>query len=132
MFGGCTTGHGYYQDRFSAEAAVETLHRLFNEGSYDAIYDLGSSEFRSNVSRDQIVSAVSQTAHEYGRLLTTKQAAASCFPSEVRLVYLSSFEKKQATEVFVWHLRDGKASLTLYSVSPGLATIPEKNDAKCS
>lgn len=129
---GCDVEFGYFaKDRTAAEAAVNRFRALYAKGDYEGIYALGAPELQQAVSLAQFVSTAQTTMENLGPLKSTRQAAASCFPNQVRFAYSSEFEKGPATELMAWAVHQGKANLLLYKVTPGRETISPGRGTAC-
>lgn len=129
---GCDVELGYFtKDRAAAEAAVAKFRALYARGDYEGIYALGAPELQQAVNLAQFVSGAHATMENLGPLKSTRQAAASCFPNQVRFAYSSEFEKGPATELMTWSVHHGKANLVLYKVSPGRQTISAERATAC-
>ncbi len=132
LFSGCDVEFGHFaKDRQAAEAGVVEFRRLYAEGNFLGLYQLGSEEMQRNVSQKNFVDAAQSSINAFGALKTARQVAASCFPNQVRFVYLAEYEKGQATEMMAWTVHHGKASLAMYSVSPGYVEVKNNENAKC-
>jgi len=129
---GCDVKFGYFlKDRHTAEDAVADFRRFYAERNYTAIYDLGSPELKAAVSRDQFIAAAQASASHFGAHRSSSQAGASCFPNQVRLVYLTDYERGKATEWFAWSTAGDKARLVLYRISPGHDEVKNDASARC-
>jgi hypothetical protein len=129
---GCDVEAGYFdKDRATAETAVHKLRQLYNEGKFAEIYGLGAPELRQSLTEPEFVTSVAQSLSMYGAFKSTNQAAASCFPNQVRFVYLTEFEKAKVTELMIWSVHHGKAELVMYQISPGYADVKHDPNRQC-
>lgn len=119
MFG-CDVAFGYYdEDRAVAETAVYNFHKFYNDAKYSSIYALMGPQVQQSTSEANFSAAVGKTAMKYGAFKNTQLAVASCFPHQVRFIYLSEFTNSKATEMMIWSVNDHKAALMMYRISPG-------------
>ena len=129
---GCGFEAGYYgKDRAAAESAAGDFRALYNSGKYADMYQLGDGQLQQSISLEQFITSVHSTFASYGAYKKSNQAAASCFPHQVRFVYLTEFEKRPATELMVWSVKHGKALLVNYQVSSGYVDVPDSAKEKC-
>jgi hypothetical protein len=129
---GCHVELGNYRDQLAAaETGVAEFRRLYNEQKFEALYDISAQEMRQTVTREDFVVAARHTAKVFGTHKATTRTVSACFPHQVRLVHLSVFEKGNATEMMVWVVRGGKASLLMYQASPGHSELKEEPSTTC-
>lgn len=132
MFG-CNCAFGYYdQDRATAERAVLKFHQLYNDRNYASIYALMAPQVQEGSTEASFSAAVEQTSKKYGAFKHADLAVVSCFPHQVRFIYLTEFEKGKATEMMIWAVNDHKAALTMYRISPGFVKTEPDPRTVCS
>jgi len=132
FFSGCNLQTGnFYQDRLASEDAIHRLRELYNEQRFSEIYDLGTPQMRESISREIFVQSATESYARFGQFKKATQAGTACFPLQVRLVYLSEYEKVKATEKSAWAISHGRAELIMYNISEGYAPPTEEIKNQC-
>jgi hypothetical protein len=116
---------GYIEDdrRDTAQAIEEFHHRLSSE-QFEDIYRDAHQALRSTRSREQLLSAMRATRTQFGAFRAVTFSQINIFvraPIEGRAVYNTTYERGDATEMFLFLKDDNRMRLALYSISPGNA-----------
>jgi hypothetical protein len=89
---------------------------------YSAIYDGADSSLRQLTGRDEFIALMRELETSLGRLVERRRVSGlelqRLGDTEVRVVYVSSFENAVVEEHFTWFLRSGELALAGYSVRP--------------
>ncbi len=121
----------YAKDRRAAERAVAQFRQYYASGQFERMFDMGSAEMKQAMSRAQFAAQGRASAERYGGLRSTTQAAAVCFPHQIRFVYASEFENGPVTELMTWTLHHGKAELLMYQMNDGRQQVSRNPPAAC-
>jgi uncharacterized protein DUF4019 len=104
-----------------AEQAVPQFHAMLDAGRFDAIYEAASEDLRKATKQDSFV-ALLEAIHR--KLGTTKSSAERNWNVNyqtsgtfVTLDYSTTYAEGDATEQFVYRLKDGKALLAGYHIN---------------
>ncbi|NVD69802.1 hypothetical protein HUX88_04440 [Duganella sp. BJB1802] len=129
---GCNFQAGdFYQDRLASEDATHRLRKLYNEQRFSEIYDLGTPQMRESVSREVFVQSATESYARFGQFKKATEAGTACLPLQVRLVYLSEYEKGKVTEKLAWAMSHGRAELIMFNISEGYAPPTEEIKNQC-
>lgn len=112
---------GAFQDRETAEKAIDRFHELFNEASYSVIYNEADQEFRRTTRVPDFDGLLRSAQRSLGAFQQARRTSFQVEGSTASLTYESDFAKGKATERFAFAIRDGRAYLLSYDVrSPTL------------
>ena len=117
----------FENDKAAAEKALASLHERLSDRDFEAIYNSTDEALRATGSKAQILASMQETRDRNGRFLDGRLRDASCFPEEVRFVFLANYENGPATELISWRVRDGEAKLLAYEISPGFNEPPSSD-----
>jgi hypothetical protein len=113
---------GYFaDDRKAAERAVDQFHARLSDEKYEEIYGQAAEELRRTAQKDELILAMKRTHDQFGGYRSAEQTDAKVImgaPRQVRLVYNTKYEKRDATEEFIWLVNFDDVKLALYKVSP--------------
>ncbi|HEV2912369.1 MAG TPA: hypothetical protein VGX92_03535 [Pyrinomonadaceae bacterium] len=112
-------------DRKTAEQAVSQFHARLDAEQYREIFNDADEMLKKTGSETELLAAMKQTHEKWGNVRQTTQSGANVImgnPVQVRFVYNTTFEKGDATEAFIWFVRDNKATLVNYKNFPGTVT----------
>ena len=72
------------------------------------------------------------TYAKFGPAVEPREAVASCFPYQVRIMQHTKLEKGDGTEWAIWAVRNGRASLFSMQVTDGFTALPDPpRENKC-
>jgi hypothetical protein len=117
----------YAKEQAKAERAVDTFHRLHNEGRFQEIYILFDDATRAGISEEQFLSAAKKMFDECGKVRSATLSEAKVFPGtplQVRMIYNVKFEKVDAQEWIIWNIRGDDVRLFHQEIKPGFDTPP--------
>lgn len=121
----------YDKDRASAMFLADDFRLLYNTQSYATLYEIETSAVKGFMTQEQFIRSMQASMAQLGKYKSSTLVASSCFPTEVRLVYHSEYEKGKVTEWMVWsHPQDGSA-LAFYRITPGYDEIKKKSQSNC-
>ena len=117
------------EDKDLTVKAIDQLHNRLNLGRFDEIYGNTSEAYRSSRKRDDALEAMKLTRVQFGAFREATHTALSVIvgaPVQIRAVYNSTFEKGDATELFVFLKEPQGPRLADYQIYPG--TVSPKID----
>lgn len=105
----------------SSEPEVAKFHQLLKKKQFEAMYEMGSKEFRSASPKEKVTALFAAIDRKLGSLDKSKLVNWSVktynLDTTVVLVYDDKFQEGDATETFTFHVSDGKAELVGYNIS---------------
>ena len=124
---------GYYErDRALAEANAVVFHDRFAARQFGAIYDDFDPAMQQAAPRVEALRAMAWQAQHWGERVSSVVRTTSCKPSQVQLVYETTFSKGKATEWFVWRVSSQKARLLRYQLFPGVVDPLQGEGNNCA
>jgi hypothetical protein len=120
---GCSLSADYGE----ARKAGDSFHSLVDSGEYAAIYDGASKGFQQSLSRDQLIGFLSRVNRKMGKceaaVITFGGYVTSTSGASVTMNSSRVCANGKLTELFVWRIVGGKATLLRYTAnSPLLLT----------
>ena len=125
LLAGCTFNvKPIYNDKEQAKAdvAVTQFHKWHNDRNFDQIYARFDDKVRAAQTKEQFITAATETIDQWGKLQTARLDEAKVFPSnpiQVKMLYKSTFDKGNAQEWFTWNIYGDDVRLFEYRVTPG-------------
>lgn len=119
----------YADDTKAGEAAIEQFHSRLSTGQYAVIYDEASQAFQQSGSKQQVVAAMKVTTNRYGGPVAVTHCQSRVVPGaplEFRAVCNTTFEKRAATEMFLFFREEDGLKLAMYRVFPGTVKPGER------
>ena len=111
------------EDKEATQQAIEQFHDRLGMGDFDRIYDDSDVALRITASRETLIAAMRETKGHWGKPMRVTYSYLRVLtdraPVEVRVVYNTTFEKGDATEMFTFVRRGSKLKLAYYNISPG-------------
>jgi hypothetical protein len=117
------------EDKDLTVKAIDQLHNRLNLGRFDEIYGNTSEAYRTSRKRHDALEAMKLTRVQFGAFREATHTAVSVIvgaPVRIRAVYNSTFEKGDATELFVFLKEAEGPRLADYQIYPG--TVQPKID----
>lgn len=128
----CTVHVGDYQrDLGAGLAASENFYLLYNEKNFGAMYELGSAESKSYISKEMYISAMTKVAEKRGPARKTVFAASGCIPHVVRVAYYVDYPSGTATEILTWNVKSERAALETHVHTEGQQPTPIPPEKSC-
>lgn len=104
----------YKDDQQNAIAGTKKLHDMFNDGMYDAIYEMADDRAKQTKSKDALIAVFTRLQSERGRILDADLTDAKVEPRaayrEVHLTFHTRFENGESKEDIVWYVSSEKAA----------------------
>jgi len=124
---GCSTEKLQMQ----TEEAIVQFHERFNAEDYRAIYQDAHQALKDAQTLEETVAVLRESKEKYGAFQAIKDKRISVLrgdPLQVRIAYLSQFEKGEVTEIFSYaEDDDGVMRLSYYNVIQGPVDIHADN-----
>jgi len=122
LIGGCGN---ITKGKEAAEGQVVVFHQQFNNQDFNSITASAEPDMLSITPKPKVVDLFAAVYRKLGKVTSSQMTNWNLrtFNGETRVVLLenSKFEKGNATEQFVFRMRDGKAHLLSYNInSPDL------------
>jgi hypothetical protein len=115
-------------DRQLAEQEIEKLHRRFNLGDFNAIYNHEAMGLKQAISKKDFLSFLNNVHREFGNFKSIIDKRINVVlgnPVQLRAVCNSQFDTGVLTEMFIF-LKDGdQIQLAQYNIAKGPAKLPE-------
>jgi hypothetical protein len=112
----------YADDKAVARKQVEKFHQLYNDGSYEQLYELLTKRVKNEVSKDDFVSNFSTLKTDNGQFIEATEVKSEVVPQaavrEVRIKYSSKFEKGWCDEGFAIFVDENDALVDLAMINP--------------
>jgi len=107
------------QDKESAKQAIEVFHSQMNAGDVDRIYKGASEPFRKSQDKDTLAREMQATRSRFGKFERVESSELKVIlgsPVQIRAVCKSTFEKGNATELFVFVKDQVEVRLASYQI----------------
>jgi hypothetical protein len=115
-------------DKQLAEREIDTLHKRFNSGDVEAIYNQEAPGLKQAISKEKFFAFLSDVHNNFGDfkgILDKRITVVMGPPVQFRAVCNSQFDKGVLTEMFIF-LRDGdQIQLAQYTIAKGPAKLPD-------
>ena len=103
----------------SADEAVKAFHAQMNEGKCTDIYDQASEVFKQQLSREDLERRCTKQRSELGSVKSTQQIdwwerPVNSTDHHILIKNNTQFSNASIQEIFVWLVRDRKATLVAY------------------
>lgn len=110
------------------EKEIYKIHLLFNQGKYEDIIRNAHPEFSKSQSKESLELAFQSMMNEFGPFNSIiKKWINPITGSDIRAIYNSSYDKSDATELFMFVKYNSSFKLFQYRIFPGLKS-PKDGD----
>jgi hypothetical protein len=109
-------------DKLATARAIEEFHARFNARQSDRIYRDAHELFRQSQTKEDLAKNLNDTQNIFGAFKKATSSELNVIPAspiQIRAVYNSTFEKGNATELFVFVKQSDTVQLAQYQIFPG-------------
>lgn len=114
------SGCGADEQATVADGEVDSFHKLWNAGEFEAVYDDAHVNFRNSQTDEEAVAKLERMKRSYGQFKSATRKSVT-FSSDqntpdLTLNYESVYEQGSAVEVFVYRITGKQALLVSYDI----------------
>ena len=114
---------GYFQeDREQATAAIAQFHQRIEDSRFGEVYDDADEQLQTAAPRELLIDGMQKTRNVWGKLreVTYLRTNVVVGPEvQIRALCNVTFERCEATELFIFIRRDKKIKLAHYEIHEG-------------
>ena len=109
----------YSERRGLAEGSTTLFHQRLSEERYGDVLELIHPDVIASQSEGTVSYQLRTRRLDAGSFVSSELQVATCFPTEVRLIYYSRYSSGDTTEFLVWGFKSGKPGLVSWQLWKG-------------